>query len=302
MDGRKRAIRLDAAFGPTASQDDVYDSSIKDLVHAVLDGYNSCIFAYGPTGSGKTYTVFGSPEGSAHVGLHERIMRDLFSTKGGQGGHHMLISMSMVEIYNEYIYDLLAPEKTVSRKSERRSEGAHASCCQDHVSMARLLQAFQAAVATRRTSSTNINSHSSRSHCVVTLRTSLPCPYTATCRHGKLNLIDLAGSENVGRSGAKGSTLREAQMINKSLSTLVSIVGLTCQSKIHVPYRNSKLTLMLKDSLGGSAKVLMIAHACRCFQSNNREKTSKLNTTVELSFQRSESSAHSEQAHKIIEK
>ncbi|EER13139.1 kinesin heavy chain, putative, partial [Perkinsus marinus ATCC 50983] len=120
--------------------------------------------------------------------------------------------------------------------------------------------AFQAAVATRRTSSTNINSHSSRSHCVVTLRTSLPCPYTATCRHGKLNLIDLAGSENVGRSGAKGSTLREAQMINKSLSTLVSIVGLTCQSKTHVPYRNSKLTLMLKDSLGGSAKVLMIAH------------------------------------------
>ncbi|KAF4691745.1 hypothetical protein FOZ60_014895 [Perkinsus olseni] len=277
-DGRRRAVRLDGAFGPTSSQSDVYEGHIGELVHAVLDGYNSSVFAYGPTGSGKTYTVFGSPKSDAHTGLHERILRDLFCKKDSIKEQDMLLSVSMVEVYNESIHDLLAQGKPVvkvlSGHHHREGKGDVVLEGVSKLPLATLeesLEILDAALATRRTSTTNLNSHSSRSHCIVTLRASQRCPYTAVARHGKLNLIDLAGSENVGRSGAKGNTLREAQLINKSLSTLGDVFnallteqrhrGVSHRSPVHIPYRDSKLTLMLKDSLGGNARALMIAHA-----------------------------------------
>ncbi|KAF4750601.1 hypothetical protein FOZ63_010677 [Perkinsus olseni] len=230
-DGRRRAVRLDGAFGPTSSQSDVYEGHIRELVHAALDGYNYSIFAYGPTGSGKTFTVFGSPESAVHTGLHERILRDLFSARERLEQQDMLLSMSMVEVYNESIHDLLAPGKPAVKvfsghhhregKSDVFLEGLSELPL---ATFEESLKILDAALATRRTSTTNLNLHSSRSHCIVTLRASQRCPYTAVTRHGKLNLIDLAGSENVGRSGAKGNTLREAQLINKSLSTLVRVI------------------------------------------------------------------------------
>ncbi|KAF4712576.1 hypothetical protein FOZ63_008889 [Perkinsus olseni] len=276
-DGRRRAVRLDGVFGPTSSQSDVYEGHIRELVHAVLDGYNSSVFAYGPTGSGKTYTVFGSPGSDVHTGLHERILRDLFCMKDSIKGQDMLLSMSMVEVYNESIHDLLAPGKPVvkvlSGHHHREWKGGVVLEGLSKLPLATLeesLKILDAALATRRTSTTNLNIHSSRSHCIVTVRASQQCPYTAVARHGKFNLIDLAGSENVGRSGAKGNTLKEAQLINKSLSTLGDVFnallaeqrdkGVNHRPPVHIPYRNSKLTLMLKDSLGGNARALMIAH------------------------------------------
>ncbi|KAF4666291.1 hypothetical protein FOZ61_009980 [Perkinsus olseni] len=277
-DGRRRAVRLDGAFGPTSSQSDVYEGHIRELVHAVLDGYNSSVFAYGPTGSGKTYTVFGSPKSDAHTGLHERILRGLFCKRDSIKEQDMLLSMSMVEVYNESIHDLLAPGKPVvkvlSGHHHRKGKGDVVLEGLSKLPLATFeesLEVLDAALATRRTSTTNLNFHSSRSHCIVTLRACQRCPYTAVARHGKLNLIDLAGSENVGRSGAKGNTLREAQLINKSLSTLVGTIPSIpllldgrMLSPVHIPYRNSKLTLMLRDSLGGNARALMIAHVSPC--------------------------------------
>ncbi|KAF4672386.1 hypothetical protein FOL46_009015 [Perkinsus olseni] len=247
-DGRRRAVRLDGAFGPTSSQSDVYEGHIRELVHAVLDGYNSSVFAYGPTGSGKTYTVFGSPKSDAHTGLHERILRGLFCKRDSIKEQDMLLSMSMVEVYNESIHDLLAPGKPVvkvlSGHHHRKGKGDVVLEGLSKLPLATFEESLER------------------------------CPYTAVARHGKLNLIDLAGSENVGRSGAKGNTLREAQLINKSLSTLGDVFnallaeqrdeGVNRRSPVHIPYRNSKLTLMLRDSLGGNARALMIAHVSPC--------------------------------------
>ncbi|KAF4677944.1 hypothetical protein FOL47_008048 [Perkinsus chesapeaki] len=282
-DGRQRAVQLDAVFAANATQVDVYVGHVRNLVDAVsralawfnvLDGYNACVFAYGPTGSGKTYTMFGSANKKLDLGIHEQVLRDIFTAKNGEGGDDITLSISVIEIYNEKIYDLLSPGKSSVKAIVGRSADdvvLEGMVQRTPLNLNESLEMLEAALAARRTASTRLNERSSRSHCVVTIHVTSRCAYVKATQRGKLHLIDLAGSESVSRSGATGDTLREAQLINKSLSTLADVFNalLTRQQKtgschpsrpdstVHVPYRNSKLTLMLKDSLGGNAKALM---------------------------------------------
>ncbi|RDX70472.1 Kinesin-like protein KIN-14L, partial [Mucuna pruriens] len=263
-DGRK-LFQFNQVFGPKAGQDEVYKDT-QPLIRSVMDGYNVCIFAYGQTGSGKTYTMSGPSGGtSKDMGINYLALNDLFQMSNGRKDIIKYdIYVQMVEIYNEQVRDLLAEDKTDNKYP------FHIFCNDDGMSLpdARLrsvksttdvMTLMKLGEVNRAVSSTAMNNRSSRSHSVLTVHV-----------HGKdtsgssirscLHLVDLAGSERVDKSEVTGERLKEAQFINKSLSCLGDVITALAQKNSHIPYRNSKLTLLLQDSLGGHAKTLMFAH------------------------------------------
>ncbi|XP_052728949.1 kinesin-like protein KIN-14L [Vigna angularis] len=266
-DGRK-LFQFNRVFGPTAGQDEVYKDT-QPLIRSVMDGYNVCIFAYGQTGSGKTHTMSGPSSGTfKDMGINYLALKDLFQMSNERNDIISYdIYVQMVEIYNEQVRDLLAEDKTDNKlnlKLEIRS------CNDDGLSLpdAKLrpvkstidvMTLMKLGEVNRSVSSTAMNNRSSRSHSVLTVHV-----------HGKdtsgnsirscLHLVDLAGSERVDKSEVTGDRLKEAQYINKSLSCLGDVITALAQKNSHIPYRNSKLTLLLQDSLGGHAKTLMFAH------------------------------------------
>ncbi|TKY62635.1 Kinesin-4 protein [Spatholobus suberectus] len=267
-DGRK-LFRFNRVFDPTAGQDEVYKDT-RPLIRSVMDGYNVCIFAYGQTGSGKTHTMSGPSGGtSKDMGINYLALNDLFQMSNERKDIIKYdIYVQMVEIYNEQVRDLLAADKTDNKYPFH----IHYSigCNDDGLSLpdARLrsvksttdvMTLMKLGEVNRAVSSTAMNNRSSRSHSVLTVHV-----------HGKdtsgssirscLHLVDLAGSERVDKSEVTGERLKEAQFINKSLSCLGDVITALAQKNSHIPYRNSKLTLLLQDSLGGHAKTLMFAH------------------------------------------
>lgn len=268
--GRQHAFEFQRVFHPTSNQQDVFEE-VQPLVDTVLDGYNVCIFAYGQTGSGKTHTMQGTAE---EPGVNVRSLRALFQSAAHRRGSGTLqdatISVSVLEIYNENIRDLLrdgaAPAGGLQLRRGRGGEMEVEGLTQRVVdSPAQVLALMQAAGDARAVGGHDMNEHSSRSHLVVTVAAHVR-HVNGSSTSSKLHLIDLAGSERVAKTDATGARLKEAQHINKSLSALGDVVaalgarGSAPSRTTHVPFRNSKLTHLLSDSLGGGSKVLMIVN------------------------------------------
>ena len=288
--GPDRTYNYDRVFSPYAAQEHVFESLVSPVVDEVLRGFNCTVFAYGPTGTGKTHTMEGTAD---DAGLAPRCAKALFArlekqkTKAGEADFQ--IKASCLEIYNEELSDLFAvdddtnAQKTTSaamalhtkpnpqKRPLRLVEAANKSgvtcanleevVCGDVDSC---LKALQKGANSRRIASTKCNDKSSRSHALYTLKVcvrSLTEDGRDLIVNGQLNLVDLAGSECVGRSGATDKRAREAGSINQSLLTLGRVITalVSAGESKYVPYRDSKLTRLLQDSLGGKAKTTLIA-------------------------------------------
>ncbi|VVB04678.1 unnamed protein product [Arabis nemorensis] len=273
-----RHFAFDKVFGPASQQKDLYDQAICPIVFEVLEGYNCTIFAYGQTGTGKTYTMEGGArkkngEFPSDAGVIPRAVKQIFDILEAQGAEYSM-KVTFLELYNEEISDLLAPEETIkfvdekSKKSIALMEDGKGSVFvrgleEEIVSTANeIYKILEKGSAKRRTAETLLNKQSSRSHSIfsITIHIKENTPEgEEMIKCGKLNLVDLAGSENISRSGAREGRAREAGEINKSLLTLGRVINALVEHSGHIPYRDSKLTRLLRDSLGGKTKTCVIA-------------------------------------------
>ncbi|KAL0437647.1 UNVERIFIED_CONTAM: Kinesin-like protein KIN-14I [Sesamum radiatum] len=240
----RKSFNFNKVFGPSATQEEVF-SDTQPLIRSVLDGYNVCIFAYGQTGSGKTYTMTGPKELTEQSqGVNYRALRDLFLLADQRKDTFCYnVSVQMIEIYNEQT-GLSVPDASLVRVSSTS----------DIIDLMNLGQRNRAVGATA------LNDRSSRSHSCLTVHVQGRDLTSGNILRGCMHLVDLAGSERVDKSEVTGDRLKEAQHINKSLSALGDVISSLAQKNSHVPYRNSKLTQLLQDSLGGQAKTLMFVH------------------------------------------
>ncbi|KAE8672041.1 kinesin-like protein KIF3A-like isoform X2 [Hibiscus syriacus] len=248
-----------------SSQDGVF-SEVEPVIKSVLDGYNACIFAYGQTGTGKTFTMEGTLESP---GIVPRTIETLFK-QTEDSNHTFLITFSMLEIYLGKLRDLLVPQATRSTDPlppclSIQTDPNGGIRIENLVSIQvsdfnQALKLYRFGCQLRSTASTNSNTTSSRSHCMI--RISITC-FDAPERRRETNkiwLVDLGGSERVVKTKAWGRRLDEGRAINLSLSALGDVIHALQRSKCHIPYRNSKLTRVLKDSLGDDSKTLMLVH------------------------------------------
>lgn len=262
-DGSK-SFTFNKVFGPAATQDEVF-SDMQPLIRSVLDGFNVCIFAYGQTGSGKTYTMSGPKVLTEEsLGVNYRALNDLFSLQEQRNGTiNYDISVQMIEIYNEQVRDLL--QDSGNRRLEIRNTSQKGLAVPDAsivpvTCTADVVDLMNQGQKNRAVGSTAINDRSSRSHSCLTVHVQGRDLTSGAILRGCMHLVDLAGSERVDKSEVVGDRLKEAQYINKSLSALGDVIASLSQKNSHVPYRNSKLTQLLQDSLGGQAKTLMFVH------------------------------------------
>ncbi|XP_037372354.2 kinesin-like protein KIFC3 isoform X1 [Talpa occidentalis] len=258
--GKPVSFELDKVFSPRASQQDVFQE-VQALITSCIDGFNVCIFAYGQTGAGKTYTMEGTLE---NPGINQRALQLLFSEVQEKAADwEYTITVSAAEIYNEVLRDLLGQEPQEKLEIRLCPDGSGQlyvpGLTEFQVqSVEDINKVFEFGHTNRTTEFTNLNEHSSRSHALLIVTVRGVDGSTGVRTTGKLNLVDLAGSERVGKSGAEGSRLREAQHINKSLSALGDVIAALRSRQGHVPFRNSKLTYLLQDSLSGDSKTLMV--------------------------------------------
>lgn len=260
----RRIFTFNKVFGPSASQEEVF-SDTRPLIRSVLDGYNVCIFAYGQTGSGKTHTMSGPRElDEKTFGVNYRALNDLFHLSNQRKGTFCYeISVQMLEIYNEQVRDLL--NEGLNRRLEIRNSSNKGLTVPDANlvpvrSTEEVIEVMNLGLKNRAVSRTAINDRSSRSHSCLTVHVQGKELTSGNAVRGCMHLVDLAGSERVDKSEVKGERLKEAQHINRSLSALGDVIASLAQKNAHVPYRNSKLTQLLQDSLGGQAKTLMFVH------------------------------------------
>jgi kinesin family protein 3/17 len=263
-----KMFTFDAVYDGDAVQQDIYDDSVRPLVSQVLNGFNGTIFAYGQTGTGKTFTMEGSRyEGSELRGIIPRSFEHIFSHISRTSDMQFLVRASYLEIYQEEIRDLLDsnPKKRYELR-ESLDSGVYVKdlasfVCKDVHEIENLMTTGN---RNRTIGATNMNEHSSRSHAIfmVTIEMSdISSAIENQVRVGKLNLVDLAGSERQSKTGSSGTRLKEASKINLSLSALGNVISALVDGKgQHIPYRDSKLTRLLQDSLGGNSKTLMIAN------------------------------------------
>ncbi|XP_026580999.1 kinesin-like protein KIFC1 [Pseudonaja textilis] len=262
-------FHFDRVFPPSSSQESVFEE-IALLVQSALDGYHVCIFAYGQTGSGKTYTMEGPEDaGPETAGVIPRAVRRIFETSREMEakGWQYQFTANFLEIYNESLRDLLVlrPEQNGEleiRRVSQYTEELHVpnlSCVpiSSEVEVQRLLLT---AKAHRSVARTNLNERSSRSHSLFQLRVEGRNAKRGLHTSSVLSLVDLAGSERLDKSLSTGERLKETQAINTSLSTLGLVINALSNKEAHIPYRNSKLTYLLQNSLGGSSKMLMFVN------------------------------------------
>ncbi|KAL0453120.1 UNVERIFIED_CONTAM: Kinesin-like protein KIN-14L [Sesamum latifolium] len=246
----KKFFQFNRVFGPTATQDEVYRDT-QPLVRSVMDGYNVCIFAYGQTGSGKTYTMLGPPGGSAKdLGISYLALNDLLNclTKE-RTSQSMIFKVGFLTVCKLEI-------RSCASDNGMALPDATLHPVRSTVDVINLMKLGQ---ENRAVGSTAINIRSSRSHSILSVHVHGEDASGSLFR-SCLHLVDLAGSERVDKSEVTGDGLQEAQNINKSLACLVDVITALAQKNSHIPYRNSKLTLLLQNSLGGNAKTLMLAH------------------------------------------
>ncbi|XP_065827584.1 kinesin-like protein KIF15 [Oscarella lobularis] len=283
-----RSFTFDHVANVQTTQEEVFAAVAKKIIESCVAGYNGTIFAYGQTGSGKTFTMLGPPDESDAFthrlrGIIPRTFDYLFSLVSREQQKHgdmvnFLLKCSFLEIYNEHVYDLLDNTSTVLNLRENMKRGVFVdNLTEKNVSNGK--EAYEVLTSSwmnRRVAATSMNRESSRSHAVFTIAIESKRKETrggvANIRTSQLNLVDLAGSERQRDTRAVGVRLKEAGSINKSLSALgnviMSLVGVAHGKQRYVPYRDSKLTFLLRDSLGGNAKTFIIANVhpgSKCF-------------------------------------
>mmetsp|Transcript_29510 Transcript_29510/g.28671 ORF Transcript_29510/g.28671 Transcript_29510/m.28671 type:complete len:357 (+) Transcript_29510:521-1591(+) len=295
--GRQRDIRenphmltyhsfaFDYVYGPESTQSHVYDTTAKPAVNSVLEGYNATILAYGQTGTGKTFTMEGFKYNSndPQRGIIPRSMEEIFryiQNLSNQSSTFM-VRASYLQIYNEVISDLLKTDRSSLQIREDKKRGVFVEGLSEWAvrSPVEIYSLMQRGASVRATASTKMNDVSSRSHAVFIIIVEQMSMNNEVLNNqnevmkqikvGKLNLVDLAGSERVRVTGATGKRLEECKKINQSLSALGNVIAALTDMKQrnHIPYRDSKLTRLLEDSLGGNCKTTMMAMVSPSFDS-----------------------------------
>jgi len=235
----------------------------RPIIDSVLEGFNGTIFAYGQTSSGKTHTMQGPNIDDVELqGIIPRMVRTVFNRiETSSQNIEFSVKVSMCEIYNERIRDLFNPQKDNLKIHEERTKGVYIQGITENWvgDENEVYQLMKLGNSNRSITATNMNAESSRSHSMFVLTLIMNNVEDGSCKTGKLSLVDLAGSEKISKTGAQGQTLEEAKNINKSLTTLGKvIVALTDKKISHIPYRESKLTRILSESLGGNSKTCLI--------------------------------------------
>ncbi|XP_039953994.1 kinesin heavy chain [Bactrocera neohumeralis] len=270
---------FDKVFKPNASQEKVYNEAAKSIVTDVLAGYNGTIFAYGQTSSGKTHTMEGVLGDPVKQGIIPRIVNDIFNhiyTMEMNLEFH--IKVSYYEIYMDKIRDLLDVSKVNLSVHEDKNRVPYVKGATERFvsSPEDVFEVIEEGKSNRHIAVTNMNEHSSRSHSVFLINVKQENLENQKKLSGKLYLVDLAGSEKVSKTGAEGTVLDEAKNINKSLSALGNVISaLADGNKTHIPYRDSKLTRILQESLGGNARTTIVI-CCSPASFNEAETKSTL--------------------------
>ncbi|CAI2730125.1 unnamed protein product [Schistosoma spindalis] len=271
---------FDGSYDQNSTTEQIYNDACYPLVEGVTEGYNGTIFAYGQTGCGKSYTMQGVVEPTFQKGVIPRAFDQIFETMSVSEKTKYLVHASFLEIYNEEVRDLLGHDYRAKLElKENPDKGVYVAGLSMHkiTSVAECQNVMELGWKNRSTGATLMNADSSRSHSIFTIylemidRSDNLLDYNHI-RAGKLNLVDLAGSERQTKTGATGDRFKEATKINLSLSALGNVISALVDSKVkHIPYRDSKLTRLLQDSLGGNTKTLMIA--CLSPADNNYDET-----------------------------
>ncbi|KAJ3369906.1 hypothetical protein GGF31_004981 [Allomyces arbusculus] len=281
-----RAFTFDHVFGPTATQDEVYDMCARQLLEPVAQGFNATVLAYGQTGTGKTFTMGTCPTGGLeheNLGIAPRLIEALLDMLPDV--NQRLVRVSYIELYQEQVRDLLSPAhdgpEVVIREDRHGNitmQGVSQVVCQTKEDILGLLERGS---QERTVGETNMNSTSSRSHAIFSIMLEqyvLAKDSTVECKMSKLHLVDLAGSERQKRTGADGVRFKESIKINSGLLALGNVINALASrtESTHVRYRDSKLTRLLQDSLGGNSRTIMIA--CVSPVASNAQES--LNTLV----------------------
>ena len=283
--GADRAFRFDHVFEPEEQNGAVFDACAHELVKGIIEGFNCTVFAYGQTGSGKTHTMGTAFDATASVaaapdessGLIPRTLAELF-TQLEATGTSFKVKASFAQIYKEEVHDLLSYTEATGLATlpiREDTNGGITLTGQQH----RAVRGHADAIAllteggrNRATGATSMNATSSRSHAVFTL--SLELRIDGKSFTPKMHFVDLAGSERAKRTGASGERLQEGIQINKGLLALGNVINALCEHQQHVPYRDSKLTRLLQDSLGGNSRTVMLA----CVSPSDADLEETLNT------------------------
>ncbi|XP_015270648.1 PREDICTED: kinesin-like protein KIF3C [Gekko japonicus] len=261
-----KTFTFDAVYDANSKQADLYDETVRPLIDSVLQGFNGTMFAYGQTGTGKTYTMQGIWADSEKRGVIPNSFEHIFTHISRSQNQQYLVRASYLEIYQEEIRDLLAKDQSKKMELKENPEtGVYIKDLSSFVTknVKEIEHVMNLGNQNRSVGSTNMNEYSSRSHAifVITVECSEIGPDGEDhIRVGKLNLVDLAGSERQSKMGTQGERPKEASKINLSLSALGNVISALVDGKsTHIPYRDSKLTRLLQDSLGGNAKTIMVA-------------------------------------------
>ncbi|KAL2103506.1 hypothetical protein ACEWY4_000374 [Coilia grayii] len=262
-----KVFTFDSVYDWNSKQVDLYDETFRPLVDSVLLGFNGTIFAYGQTGTGKTYTMEGVRNDPERRGVIPNSFEHIFTHISRSQNQQYLVRASYLEIYQEEIRDLLSKDQSRRLElKERPDTGVYVKDLSSFVtkSVREIEHVMNVGNQNRSVGATNMNEHSSRSHAifVITIECSeMGVDGESHIRVGKLNLVDLAGSERQTKTGAQGERLKEATKINLSLSALGNVISALVDGRsTHIPYRDSKLTRLLQDSLGGNARTVMVAN------------------------------------------
>ncbi|BGP08659.1 hypothetical protein JCM10049v2_004506 [Rhodotorula toruloides] len=275
-----QGFTFDRVFQMDTKQEEVFEYGVKGIVDDVMNGYNGTVFAYGQTGSGKSHTMMGPDIDSPEMkGIIPRITEQIFaSIIASPANIEYLVKVSYMEIYMEKIRDLLSPENDNLPVHEDKQRGVYVKNLSEFYvgNSAEVYEVMRQGGSARAVSATNMNAESSRSHSIFVITIQARNTETGTQKTGSLYLVDLAGSEKIGKTGATGQTLEEAKKINKSLSALGMVINaLTDGKSSHIPYRDSKLTRILQESLGGNSRTTLIIN-CSPSPYNETETLSTL--------------------------
>uniref|UniRef100_A0A4W6C470 Kinesin-like protein n=1 Tax=Lates calcarifer TaxID=8187 RepID=A0A4W6C470_LATCA len=269
---------FDRVFQSNTTQVQFYNAVAQKIVKDVLEGYNGTIFAYGQTSSGKTHTMEGKLHDPDMMGIIPRIVQDIFNYIYSMDENlEFHIKVSYFEIYLDKIRDLLDVTKTNLSVHEDKNRVPYVKGCTERFvcSPQEVMDAIDEGKNNRHVAVTNMNEHSSRSHSIFLINIKQENTQTEQKLTGKLYLVDLAGSEKVGKTGAEGTVLDEAKMINKSLSSLGIVISALAEGSSYIPYRDSKMTRILQDSLGGNCRTTMVI-CCSPSSFNDAETKSTL--------------------------
>ena len=269
----------DKVFPSDTNQKTIFDIVAKPLISAAFEGINGTLFCYGQTSSGKTYTMEGVPTDSDLMGVIPRMMQLIFDTiNSGNPDIEYSVKCQYYQIYNEKIQDLIDTRKTDLAIREDKNKGIWVEdCTEEYVeSEQEMFNFFQNGASNRAVASTKMNALSSRSHSLFAVIIYQRNIITESSKTGKIYFVDLAGSEKMSKAGIEGNTmLKEAQNINKSIMTLGMVINALTKGAKHVPYRDSKLTRVLQESLGGNSLTNLIIN-CSPNMSNQPETLNTL--------------------------